>query len=105
MEYIKYLETSLTNQNPCMKKIILSADCSQGMLAIIRCRIFFFSTLMSKILKVKTQKNIPLPFVLYGCETWSPTVGEEHGLSLFGNGMLRKIFWPVLDMVMGECGR
>jgi len=74
------------------------------MLDIIRCRIFFSSTLMSKIIKVKIQKNIILPFVLYGCETWSPTVSKEHRPSVFGNRMLRNIFWPVLDMVMGEWG-
>jgi len=60
---------------------------------------------MYKIIKVKIQKNIILPSVLYGCETWSPIVGKEHRLSVFGNRMLRKIFWPVLDMVMGERGR
>jgi len=102
VEYFKYLETSLTNQNPCIKK--LSADCNQKMLDIIRCRIIFSSSLMSKIMKVKIQKNIILPFVLYGCETRSPTVSKEHRLSVFGNGMLRKIFRPVMDVVMGEWG-
>ena len=61
--------------------------------------------MMSKIIKVKIQKNIILPILLYGCETWSPTVGEEHKLSVFGNRVLRKIFWPAIDVVMGEWGR
>jgi len=60
---------------------------------------------MSKIIKVKIQKNIILPIPLYGCETWSPTVGEEHRLSVFRNIVLRKIFWFAIDVVMGEWGR
>jgi hypothetical protein len=38
VEQLKYLETTLTNQNSIHKK--LRADRSQGMLAIIRCRVF-----------------------------------------------------------------
>jgi hypothetical protein len=30
--------------------------------------------------------------VLYGCETWSPTLREEHRLRIFENRVLRKIF-------------
>jgi len=32
--------------------------------------------------------------VLYGCETWSLTLGEEHRLRVFENSVLRKIFGP-----------
>ena len=60
---------------------------------------------MSKIIKVKIQNNTIWPFVLYGCETWSPTLGKKHRLSVFGNRVLKKIFWPVMDVVMGEGGR
>ena len=38
------------------------------------------SRLLSKKLKVKTYKTITLPVVLYGCETWSFTLREEHKL-------------------------
>jgi hypothetical protein len=41
-----------------------------------------------------------LPVVLYGCETWSPTVREEHKLRVFENRLLR-IFGPKTDGVMG----
>jgi hypothetical protein len=37
--------------------------------------------------------------VLYGCETWSLTLREEHGLRVFENRMLRKIFGPKRDKV------
>jgi hypothetical protein len=38
------------------------------------------SRLISKNLKVKTYKTVILPTVLYGCETWSLTLREEHRL-------------------------
>jgi hypothetical protein len=33
-------------------------------------------------------------FVLYGCETWSLSLREEHRLRVFENIMLRRIFGP-----------
>jgi len=32
--------------------------------------------------------------VLYGCETWSPTLREELSLRVFENRVLRGIFKP-----------
>jgi hypothetical protein len=40
--------------------------------------------------------------VLYGCETWSLTLREEHGLGVFENKVLRRIFGPERDEVTGE---
>jgi hypothetical protein len=45
---------------------------------------------------------IILPVVLYGCETWSLTLREEHRLRVFENRMLRGIFGPKRDEVKGE---
>jgi hypothetical protein len=39
--------------------------------------------------------------VLYGCETWSLTVREEHKLRVFENRVLRRIFGPKGDRVTG----
>jgi hypothetical protein len=36
--------------------------------------------------------TIILPVVLYGCETWSLTLREEHRLRVFENRVLRRIF-------------
>jgi hypothetical protein len=47
-------------------------------------------------------KTIILPVVLYGCETWSLTLREEHRLSVFVNRVLRRIFRLKRDEVMGE---
>jgi len=32
-----------------------------------------------------------LPFVLFGCETWSVTLRQEHRLMVFENRVLREI--------------
>jgi hypothetical protein len=40
--------------------------------------------------------------VLYGCETWSLTLREEHILRVFENRVLRRIFGPKRDEMMGE---
>jgi hypothetical protein len=47
-----------------------------------------------KNLKIKIYKTVILPVVLYGYETWSLTLGEEHRLRVFENRVLRKIFEP-----------
>jgi hypothetical protein len=60
------------------------------------------SRLLSKNLTVRIHKTIILPVVLYGCETWSVTLREEHRLRVFDNRVLRKIFGPKRDEVTGE---
>jgi len=56
----------------------------------------------SKNIKIKIQRTTILPVVLYGCETLSLTLREEHRLRVFGNRMLRKIFGPKRDEVAGD---
>jgi hypothetical protein len=41
-------------------------------------------------------------YVLYGCETWSLTLREEHRLRVFENRVLWRIFGPMRDEVMGD---
>jgi hypothetical protein len=53
------------------------------------------SRLISKNLKIKIYKILPV--VLYGCETWSLTLEEEHRLRVFENRVLRRIFGPKRD--------
>jgi hypothetical protein len=43
-----------------------------------------------------------VPVVLYGHETWSLTLREEHRLRVFENRVLRRIFGPKRDEVTGE---
>jgi hypothetical protein len=58
--------------------------------------------LLSKNLKIRIHKTIILPVILYGCETWSLTLREEHTLRVFENRVLRRIFGPKRDEVTGE---
>jgi hypothetical protein len=58
--------------------------------------------LLSKNLKIKIYRTIILPVVLYGRETWSLTLREECSLRVFENRVLRRIFVPKRDEVMGE---
>jgi hypothetical protein len=60
------------------------------------------SRLLSKNLKIRIYKTIILPVVVYGCETWSLTLREEHKLRVFENRVLRKIFGPKRDEVTGK---
>ena len=47
-------------------------------------------------------RTIILPVVLYGCETWSLILREEHRLRVFENRALRRIFGPKKGEVTGE---
>jgi hypothetical protein len=40
-------------------------------------------------------------FVLYGCETWSLILRDQHRPRVFENRVLRKIFGPERDEVAG----
>jgi hypothetical protein len=60
------------------------------------------SRLLSRNVKVKIYKTIILPVVLYGCETWSLAIREEHRLRVFENRVLRRIFGPKGDEVTGK---
>ena len=60
------------------------------------------SRLFSKKLKVKTYKTNIVPVVLYGCETWSLTLREEHRLRVFVNKVFRKIFGAKMDEITGQ---
>jgi hypothetical protein len=61
----------------------------------------FSPRLLSKNIKCRIYKTNILPVVLYGCETWSLTLREEHRLRVFENRVLRRIFGPKRDEVTG----
>jgi hypothetical protein len=86
----KYLGTKLTDQNSLQKEIKsrlnLEDACYHSVQSLLS------SCLLSRNVKVKIYKTTTLPVVLYGCETWSLTLREEHRLSVFENRVLRTIF-------------
>jgi hypothetical protein len=58
------------------------------------------SRLLSKNARIKIYKTTIFPVVLYGRETWSLTLREEHRLRVFENRVLRRIFGPKRDEVI-----
>ena len=51
---------------------------------------------------MKLYYRIILPVVLYGCEAWSLTMREERRLRVFENRVLRRVFGPKRDEVIGK---
>ena len=90
VEKFRYLGVTVTNTNDIRevvkRRINMGNACYYSLEKIVSSR------LLSEKLKVKAYKIIILPDVSYGCETWSLTLREEHGLSVFENKVLRKIF-------------
>jgi hypothetical protein len=60
------------------------------------------SRLLSKNIKIRIYNTIILSVVLYGYETWSLAVRDEQRLRVFENSVLRRIFAPKRDVVMGD---
>jgi hypothetical protein len=58
------------------------------------------SHLLSKNIKIRIYKTIILPVVLYGCETLSLTLTEQHSLRVLEDNVLR-IFGLKRDEVTG----
>jgi hypothetical protein len=58
--------------------------------------------LLFKNIQINMYRSTILPVVLYGCETWSLTLREERRLRVFGNRVLRGIFWSKRDEVTGK---
>jgi hypothetical protein len=61
-----------------------------------------FSHLLSRNIRLKYIKKTVLPVVLYEHGTWSLALREEHRLRVFENRVLRRIFGPKRDEIMGE---
>jgi hypothetical protein len=52
-------------------------------------------------LQIRISKTIILPVVLYGCETWSLALSEEHRLKVFEIRVLNRIFGPKREVTVG----
>jgi hypothetical protein len=92
VEKFKCLGTTLTNQNDIRDEI--NCRLNSGNAYYYSVQNFLSSRLISKTLKIKIYKTVILLVVLYGCETWSLTLGEKHRLRVLENRVLRRIFGP-----------
>ena len=70
------------------------------MFAIVRCRIFCAAVLYPQNMNINKHRPVILS-VLYGCETLSLVLREEHTVRVFENRVPRKIFGPKRDEVTG----
>jgi hypothetical protein len=94
----KYLGMTVTNQNLIQKDIKRRLNSGNACYHLVQN--LLSSRLLSKNMNVRIYKTIILSVVLYGCETWSQTVREEHKLRVIENRVLR-IFGPKRDGVTG----
>jgi len=76
---------TLTNQNSIQEEIKSRLKSGKACYHLL---LNLLSLLLSKNLKIKICRTIIL-HILYGCETWSLTLREEHRLSVFENRVLR----------------
>ena len=100
VEEFRYLGKNLTNENSIqdeIKSILMSGNASYRSVENL-----LSSSFLSRNLKIKIYRTIIIPFVLYGCETWSLTLWEERRLRVFENRVLRRICGPKRDEVTGE---
>jgi hypothetical protein len=98
VEEFRYLGT--TNQNSVQEEI--KSRLKSGNVCLHSVQNLLSSSLLSKSINIKIYRNIILPVVLYGCETWLLTLRNEHRLRVLENRVLRRIFGPERDEVTGE---
>jgi hypothetical protein len=103
VEEFKYLGTILTNQNSIQEEV--KSRLKSGNACYHSVQNLLSSRLLSKNFKIRIYRTIILPVVLYGCETWSLTLREEHRLRVFERRVLRRIYGPKRDEVTGDWRR
>ncbi|KAJ4445522.1 hypothetical protein ANN_12202 [Periplaneta americana] len=101
VEKFKYLGATLTNINDTREEIKRRINMGNACYYSIE-KLCHHLVCCQKNLKVRIYKTVILPVVLYGCETWTLTLREEHRLRVFENKVLRKIFGAKRDKVTGE---
>jgi hypothetical protein len=86
----KHLGTTLTNQNDIHDEI--KSRLNSWNACYYSVRNLFSSRLISRNLNIKIYKTEILLVVLYGCETWSLVLTEEHRLRVFENSVEEDIW-------------
>ena len=100
VELFQYLGKNLTNHT-CIREEIKSR-LKSGNARYYSVKNLLSSSLLPKDTKINVYRNIIWHVLLYGCETWSLTIREGSRLRVFDNMVLRRIFGPKRDEVMGD---
>jgi hypothetical protein len=100
VEEFKCLGKSLTNQNSIQKEI--KSWWKSGNVCYDSVQNLLSSSLLSMNVQIQTNRTIILQIVLYGYDTWSPTLREELRLRVLENRLLRSIFGPKGDEIRGN---
>ena len=74
VEQFKCMALNLTNQNSIQEEIKSRLKSGNACYALVQN--LLSSSLLSQNLKIKIYRNIILPVVLFGCETWSLILRE-----------------------------
>ena len=100
VQEFKYLGIALTYKNSFQEDI--KSRPKSGNACCLSVQNLWFSSLLSKNLKIKIYRAIILPFVLYECETWSLILRKERRPRVFENKVPRRICGPRRDEVTGS---
>ena len=100
VEQFKYIGRNLTDHISIQEDIKSKLRSGNVCYRLVQNLLFF--SLLFKNLKIKIYRNIILSVVLYGSETWSLALRDERRLRVFENRVLRSIFVPKRDEIIGE---
>jgi hypothetical protein len=100
VEEFKYFGTTLTIHTSIQEEI--KSRLKSGNACYHLVQNLLSSSSRSRNIKNKIYRTIILPVVLYGCETWSLTLREEHRPRVFENRVLRRIFGTKRDKITGK---
>jgi hypothetical protein len=88
----KYLETTVRKHKLIQEEI--KNRLNSGNACYHSVQNLLSSRLLTKNTRIRIYRTKILPVVLYGCETCSLTLRQEHRLRVFENRVLRRIFGP-----------
>jgi len=99
VEQLKYLGATFTDQNSVQEEIESKLKSGNACCHSLQ---NLSSSWLSENIKIKMYRTIILSVVLFGCETWSLTLKEEHRQRVLENRLLMRIFVPKRDEVTKE---
>jgi len=79
----KYLGAYVTSKNEVAEEI--NSRLVSGNASFYSVQKLLTSRLISRILKLKIYRTVILSVILYGCESWSTTLADEHKMRVFEN--------------------